>query len=305
MYFFIYICTDNMTYTFLKPRSGSISYLFCAFLIILIISSFNQLSAQTYNSTNGARAAGMAGAVINLQDVWATQNNIAAAAKIEETQISTYFQNRFGLGGLNYAAIASVKPLKHGVLGFSADRSGNQNLNEQRIGLGYAHNIDNVSLGAKVNILQVAIKDLGSRSVVAFEFGGVARLNKELVFGAHIYNFNKAKSSDFLDERFSTVMKAGLSYQPFEKLIIIFESEKNIEYDVDIKMGLEYEVLPKILFRSGFSTLTKAGAIGLGFKSKRFVFDYALNSHAQLGISNHISLGFILSGNTTSNKQNR
>lgn len=271
-----------------------INKLLFGFILFLV---FSVSVAQTYNSTNGARAIGMAGTAVLLRDIWAIQNNIAGIAKLENTEISAYFKNSYGMGGLNYGSFALAKPLKNGSLGFSFDRAGNNNLNEQRIGLGYAHNIDNISLGTKISLLQVTVKDLGVKTVAAFEFGGIVNLNEQLVFGAHIYNFSKAKVADYVDERFSTVMKAGISYQPYEKLIINVETEKNIEYDADLKVGLEYFVVENIAFRTGFATLTNSAYFGLGLKSKTTYFDYALSHHSYLGFSNHISLTYLLRNN--------
>ena len=268
-------------------------------LSLIIILQFMALTmaGQMYNNTNGARGVGMGGATVVMRDVWAVQNNIAGISKTEHTEVSMFFQNRFGLGGMNYVSLVSALPLRHGSLGVSLDRFGNSNLSEQRFGIGYGHNIDNVSLGFKINVLQVAVKDLGTQLALALEFGGIAELTKELTFGANIYNFNRAKMSAYQDERFSTVMKAGLSYHPFEKLYLNVEAQKNIEYDNDVRFGIDYMVRDKIWVRSGISTLLQTGYFGAGFHTARFNFDYALSYHAVLGFSNSVSFTYTISGN--------
>ncbi len=267
-------------------------------LLVITLLAINHGNGQTYNSTNGAKANGMGGAVANVSDIWATQNNIAGIARVENPGVGMYYLNRFGVSGLNYYSATSVIPMKFGSFGISLDRTGTKSLNEQRLGIGYGHNIDNVSLGAKINLLQVSMQDVGTRMVVAMEFGGIADLTKELTFGAHIYNFNKAKAGDYQDERFSTVMKAAISYKPFDKLMLNLETEKNIEYDNDIKFGIEYQILDKVYFRSGFSMLTQSGGIGLGFNMDKFGIDYAINSHNSLGISNHFSINYFPKGSS-------
>ena len=234
----------------------------------------------------------MGGASTTVRDVWAVQNNIAGISKIKNTEAAVYYQNRFGMADLNYVSLATVKPIKSGAIGVSLDRFGNSNLNEQRLGLGYALNVDKISFGGKVNLLQLSLKDLGTKTVAAIEFGAIARLTNELVFAANIYNFNKARMADYNDERFSTVMKAGLSYQPFKKLFVNLETEKNNEYNADVKFGVDYMISDKVWVRSGFSTLSRIANFGAGFQTSSFNIDYAISSHTVLGISNHLSISY-------------
>ena len=118
--------------------------------------------------------------------------------------------------------------------------------------------------------MQVAIDELGSKTAVALEFGGLVHVNEELTIGANIYNINQAKIATYNDERFSTVLKAGITYHPFEKLFATIEAEKDVEYKNNVKVGLEYFVIEKLAVRTGFTTLNQLASFGLGLRLVRF-----------------------------------
>lgn len=271
--------------------------LFLTLAVVFSISSFAQLT----NDANGARALGSANASINYSDVWAAHNSISALAEFEGTEVGVGFNNRFGVDGFNTMSIAAAHQLKTGTAALSVKKFGDNLYSESVIGLGYAHKLDFVSLGFKANLLQVAIDEIGSRTAIALEFGGLVHLNEELTVGANIYNINQARvykdieDKDFSnDERFSTVLKAGVTYHPFEKLYATIEAEKDIEYKNNVKAGLEYFVIEKLAIRTGFSTLNQLASFGLGLKLNQLSVDYALSYHNQLGVSNGISINYLI-----------
>lgn len=264
-------------------------------LFILLFSVFGLKSyAQLTHVGVGAKSLGMANTTVTISDVWSAHNNVAGLATLEDNSMGVYFQNRFGVSGFNTVAFAGALKTKYGVGGLSLQRFGDALYNEQIIGFGYANKLDFVSLGLKVNLMQVTIQELGTRSVVTFDFGGIVDLTDKLKFGANIFNMNQAKMNDYEDERFSTIMKAGFSYRPFEKLMINIEAEKDPEYKANTKAGLEYWIVDKLAFRTGFSTLYRASHFGLGLKLRTFDIDYSLSYHNQLGVSNHFSVNYNL-----------
>ena len=228
------------------------------FILIISVSSFAQLT----NEGIGGRALGTANASITYSDVWAVHNNISALAEFEGTEVGVGFNNRFGISGFNTLSVAAAHQLSKGTAALSVKRFGDDLYNESVVGLGFAHKLDFVSLGFKANLLQVAIDELGSKSAVALEFGGLVHLNDELIVGANVYNINQAKIAVANDERFSTVLKAGITYHPFEKLYTTIEAEKDVEYKNNVKVGVEYYVIEKLAVRTGFSTLNQLGSLG-------------------------------------------
>lgn len=107
-------------------------------------------------------------------------------------------------------------------------------------------------------------------------------------------NLYQAKIDREEKEYIPITMKAGISYHPFEKLILTLETEKQLQYKPSYRSGLEYAIIEKFKVRAGCSLHPFINYFGAGFKDKRISFDYALSRHPVLGISQQLSITYIL-----------
>jgi len=241
----------------------------------------------------GGRTAAMAGAGVNLKDVFAVTNNIAGITGLKKMAVGVYAQNRFNLKALSTVSLLGVYPLaKAGAVGLEFSRFGDKLYNEQQVGLGFAHQLGTVSLGIKATLWQVHLEELGSKRTVAFSLGGQSEIIPNLVVGAHLFNLNQAKLAAYQNERLPTRMTAGLTYKPNQKILVSLQTDKSLTAAANFKAGIEYFVIPKLGFRTGISSATQSATGGFGFKAKSFQVDYALGGHAVLGISNHVSASY-------------
>jgi hypothetical protein len=266
-------------------------------LMFFILFIINHLAiAQMDNQAMGGRALGAGNAVVTVADSWSLFNNVGALGNWEQPAMMLAYDYRYGFASFQTIAVGAVAPLKKGVVGLNFTRFGDELYNEQKIGLGYSYAIENVSLGLKINYLQVYLQDLASRGNLVFELGGVAKLSKSLSFGAYIYNFSQSKINSQFDEsiRIPIVMKAGLAYQPIKVLQLNIETEKNLDFPNRIKFGLDYQLVKKVYLRSGIQTQPWVNHYGVGFKPRRWQFDYALHTHSRLGWAHHISFSYWL-----------
>ena len=181
-------------------------------------------------------------------------------------------------------------PLNHGCFGVSVQKLGDALYSEQMAGVAFSHKISHVQLGVKANYVQIHISDLGTKGVLAMEFGGIASITPQLFFGAHVYNFNQAKLASYQDERIPTVMKTGLSYRPISQLMLNLEAQKDIDFPATVKAGVEYEIIKHLYLRTGISTKPSINHFGFGLHKKKFHFDYALRTHTTLRLSHHLSV---------------
>ena len=249
--------------------------------------------AQGYGAPAGARAAGMGGAAVTLSDVWALGNNTAGMAALKTPEVGAFAYNKFAIAELSTVGLLAVVPTaKYGTWGLDLQRFGGDLYNEQRLGVGLAHQLGVVRLGLKADVLQVRVKEWGSRKSVAFSLGGQSEVVPGLVFGAHIFNLNQAKLAEFEDERVPTVMTIGLSYQAAAKVLVVVEAEKELEFPAAVKAGVEYRLLPALGLRTGFHSGTRSGTAGVDVVFKQFQVAYAVGAQNQLGVSNYLSVGY-------------
>ncbi|GAB3287946.1 hypothetical protein GCM10027348_03090 [Hymenobacter tenuis] len=265
----------------------------------------------------GARAAGLGqiGTVLE-EDGWAGAGNAAALGSLRFLTVGVGAENRYLLPALNTVALVAAMPLgprnaatapvagipeaiaaatapRYGVLGFTAQRFGSKLYSEQRLGLGYGYRLGTVRVGARVEVLQTSFEGLGSRRVVAASLGGQADIiPRKLTFGATLYNLNQARLASYQDERVPTVLRAGLAWRASEKVLLLAETEKDVEQDADFKAGLEYVPVPVLWLRAGLSSLTGQLTGGAGFQAGQFRIDYAAGWHEALGLSQQVSVAW-------------
>lgn len=266
----------------------------------IIFSGVLSLPASAQNAEPfpmGARAWGMAQAVVAQSDRYALVNNIAGIATEREGSVYSSYDSYFGFQGVGTLAFGAVLPLRDELAaGFSVQRFGDPIYNEMSFGLGVAHRIDRISLGLKANYRQIAVNANSvslSRKALVVEMGGIAQLSSTVFLGAHISNLTQGSFSGESSEELPTVLKTGLTYVPTESLRLSGEFVKNTAYPASLRAGLEYEAIPNLFFRTGVASKPYTNHLGLGYAGGNFAVDYAASSHPQLGWSHHVTLAYV------------
>ncbi len=257
--------------------------------VALFLAGF-QAFGQVFQGFSGSRADGMGGANVVLTDPFSSLNNIGALAWTDEKAIFTGYKNQFWIPELHTIFVGAIQPTKYGTATMTLSRFGGDLYHETLCGIGMGHKITNASIGLKINYLQVSAENLGVRQTWVGELGGRMLLRKDFAIGAHIYNFNRAKISDFQSERHPTLMKAGFSYFPRQNFTLNFQVDKDIDFDPTVRVGIEYQLVTSVILRTGLSTKPFLNTFGIGLKLWNFRFDYAFQSHTDLQPSNTFSM---------------
>ncbi len=259
-------------------------------VIILWNLSQNSVAQTTFT---GARASGMGNAFVTHQDEWAVFGNIGGMGKVQSVTALFAYQNRYGLAdGFHSVGAGIIIPTSIGNGSLSAYRFGDELFSQQKLSLGWAHQINRMGVGARINYFQHHAEGYGTRANLVLDVGGVATIIPRLAFGLNITNVNQAKLSE--EERIPTVVQAGLAYHPVKTLLFIVETEKDVAYEAVFKLGMEYKIIEKLSLRTGISTHPVQMHYGMGFNLKKFKIDYALITHPQLGFSNQLSVSYRL-----------
>lgn len=246
-------------------------------LFILAICLLPKITKpQSVSAFMGARAAALGYASSTLGDEWSLFNNIGGTAMIDKSSVSFAYASNPNLPGANHGALALNAPLKSGCLGTGFFRFGDEIYNEQIITTGYSNQFGLASLGLTANYIQYRAEGFGTKTAVGINFGGVAKITNQFIVGAHITNLNQPRFSDS-KEHIPSKMVAGVQFKPQENLSILSEIEKDLRYKPTLKAAMEYGFLKKFTFRTGFNLNPYAASGGIGFRSHRFKFDYAIN----------------------------
>ncbi|MEQ8703710.1 MAG: hypothetical protein RIC19_07310 [Phaeodactylibacter sp.] len=233
----------------------------------------------------GARAIGMGFTGLTFHDVNAVFSNAAGIANLERTEVTAFGEQRFLLEELGAYSFGVALPTNAGTFGLGVQHFGFEGYNEQRIGLAYARPLsEDLSIGGQFLALNTQIAEYGSRLALTFAVGLQYQILPQLEMAVHVNSPARAGSVDgaFLP----SVFGLGARYTPSERVSILIEAEKDIDYPVRTKAGIEYQVADPFYLRFGVATHPATVTLGVGYQiADRLWFDVASGYHEILGFS--------------------
>ncbi|MEM9918960.1 MAG: hypothetical protein AAF990_12740 [Bacteroidota bacterium] len=251
-----------------------------------------QLSSAQYSG--GARSLALGGASVGQTGVEAVLANPAGMAFQSQTAFMLFGENRFGLADLKSVTAAAMIASDLGQFGIKTHYFGFEGFNRQLISLGYARKLfEQFSIGGQFDFIQTRISEYGSQSVLTFELGFHSRILKGLHWSGHLISPIQVELGE--TGELPTILRTGLTYEINQQLQVIGEVEKDIEFPIRLRAGIEYSFLQQMFFRVGIATEPSLLTFGLGYKRpKGFSIDLGVNYHANLGLSPGISLFYAI-----------
>lgn len=256
----------------------------------LLLFSFTKLNAQQISM--GAESAGMAYAGTAYKGRVGVFNNSAGLTAVRNKEILAAYHNKYGfVEGLSTVSAAYLHPFSQSTAALSFTRFGDDLFSQHIISLSYAHQIDHFSMGIRLNEHQYQMEGTDTRYVTVVDIGGIMQLLPSISFGMSIRNLKQAYVSRETGEKLPTVLSSGLCYRPDEKITTLMELSYELENRPLLKFGLAYQPVNRFVIRSGVDT-ERLGKffLGLGLKHNVIDFDYALETHTYLGISQQFNV---------------
>ena len=259
-------------------------------IVTLLIPIASNLCGQSTDFGFGARSKAMGDANSTITDSWSVFNSIGGISGVERGTVIFGYNQYFNIDGFNSIAAGIIQPTSVGNFGISAFHFGDDLYNEQLFSFGFGNKIGFVRLGVRVNYFQLHIDEFGTTNGFLLDFGGIVELTHNWSFGASITNFTASGLGDMDHSSLPVIMKLGICYVPTNKVSLRVDIVKDIEFDPEIRAGLEYWINEKLSLRTGINSQPFSGFGGLGIKLKLFEFDYAFCSHQFLGMNHQISV---------------
>lgn len=256
----------------------------------LLIIAF--LSVQIYAQLNpGARQVGMSNSEAALSDdVFSIFNNPSGLAQMNWREIGIYYSPApFSLPELENGFIAYNEPTSFGNIAAGVQTFGFELFRETKLLLGYSTKLGNkFFLGGALNMQTVSIKNYGSDFVFCLNLGALFYIINELRFGISILNINRATYGKE-EGQIPTSLNSGFSFNPIDELTLNFAFSKDIDYPIEGRFGLEYDLVEYLSLRFGSNiwghkkeSQTRFST-GIGIIYSIFQFDYSLFTHDELG----------------------
>ena len=264
--------------------------LLSVFSFLLTLPLFGQFS------DGDARSIGMGSAGVSFTDIHSIWHNPAGMAHIEGIALSGYGQQHYLLESLQTVGLGAVYPTNSGTLGLTLNYLGFDLYKEQRIGLGYSRLLTrNLSLGAQFLVLNTQIPEYGNKSLFTFEVGSIYKVLPQVWIGAHIYSPVRIAITE--EENVPTLFSLGASYKPSNQVILSAEVEKDIDFDAQVKIGVEYQIIEALALRTGITTKPTTINFGVGYMLESgFAINAATRYHQTLGFTPGIGLVYQMNG---------
>mgnify|MGYP001168982640 FL=1 len=262
-------------------------------LFLFFISHFNYSQGWL---PMGSRSQSLANASVCLADVWSYHHNPAATANVESFGVGLSYENRFLLKELQSQGFVLVAPLKNGALSGGAQSYGFNNYRTYRVGMGYSLNLTEVlTAGVQLNYHMIRLtQQYGNHQTVTAELGLMAKVTDDWDFGFSVFNLGRNKLSEFMDDRYTTMLRFGTSYQVSRIVLLVAELEKNIDYPLRSKFGVEYSPAKQFFVRGGFATAPIELSFGMGYRfADALLFDFGAAYHQQLGWCPNVSFSYL------------
>ena len=243
----------------------------------------------------GSRSHALGNASVAIDDIWAYHHNPANLVSVKKLGFGLSYENRFLLKELQSQGFVVALPLKAGVISFGLQSFGFKNFRTNRLGLGYSMKLaEFLSCGVQLNYHQVRLTDAyGRKDALTAELGLKANITDNWKVAFSVFNLTRTKISEFGEDRLTTLMRLGTQYTFSEKVMLVAELEKNIEFPVRFKTGIEYSPIKKLFLRGGFATQPIELSAGLGYRFKeQFQLDIGSAYHQILGWSPNFSFTY-------------
>lgn len=275
-------------------RNWLFSWRYFSWLIVFVV----QCNAWSQGwAPAGGRSRAMGDASVTLEDVWSYHHNPAANARLKQWGIGLSYENRFLLKELQTQSFAWAMPLKKGVISVGAQMFGYTQFRSIKSGVGYSLALtDLISIGTQINVHQLRLgQGFGNTLKATGEIGVLAKIKEGWNVGFSVYNFSRTLLSTYQEDRLTTLMRLGTSYRFSEKLLVCAEAEKNVDFPLRGKVGLEYQPLKILAFRTGFSTNPIELDAGMGYCHKElFYLDFGSSYSQYVGWSPNVSFTYRL-----------
>lgn len=191
----------------------------------------------------------------------------------------------FGIGSWQTARFQGfIRSSRNDGFGLDITHSGIEAYREQRFRLLYGRRLgDAIIVGASADVLRVSAQEYGSATALTFSLSALANPLPNVWLGAHIQNPVQVEIADAV---VPAVLRIGAAWQAANTLMLLAETEKDLERPAQIKAGIEYRPVALLVLRAGIRTEPARLGFGAGVRlANGLEFNSGAEWHPTLGLT--------------------
>jgi hypothetical protein len=240
-----------------------------------------------------ARASALGHATTALASASGVHANPASPSAHAARVATLFARQSFGIAELRYAAAHLTEPFSWGALSGGASTFGFDAYREVHLSAGAARGFRlgtsrRVHVGLTARYYHTAIEGFESAGALGLHAGLLVRVLPTLDFGVHATNLNAPSLTD--GEPLPQTLAAGLSYGAGDRLRVVVDAFKDIDFPLALRGGIEVHPVPVLALRTGVAAEPTRFTAGAGVLLGRLQADVAAEQHQDLGWSPSASL---------------
>lgn len=241
---------------------------------------------------DNAVAMGLGGAVLAYPDAGAGISNEAVTGFAPRAFVGAGSAIPYGLADWQSARACGIFRInKNSGAGFELAHSGIEAYREQQLKLVYGRKLaSNWSLGASLDVLHLSAPEYGSVTGFTFGIGLLARVMPTIWLASRVQN---PVQQNLSVAPLPTVFSLGGAWKPGTHFALLAGVEKELERTGQVKCGLEYRPVEKVVFRAGVRSRPARFSLGAGVMMKNgLTIDAATEWHQFLGLTPSVMVGW-------------
>lgn len=225
-------------------------------------------------------------------DVYATRNNAASLAQLQQPAAAVYAERRFAFSSIHLFQFSAGAVTKSGCFALHGDYFGFGLFSQSRFSLAYGRKMsDKVDVGLQFNYHSLRQGNgYGNAFSINASAGALFHVTDKLNLGINMYNPTGSKWSKAEGEKLPAQFTFGAGYDVSEKVYLGTEIVKEENGPAFVHAALCYQLDKTFFARAGISTATASYFASVGFKWNTFRVDIAAAYQSPLGISPGILL---------------
>jgi len=272
---------------------GSYKHTNVKLVLLIILGVAGPLSGAFEHTTLAPLNVGTGLMVVNCS-LQSTGTLIDPASIVQMTtpQMFLSWGNRFGLKALLHQSAAVSYPLSTFHLGLGTTRFGSSLYQETTVTFLAGKRVKPLlDVGVAITLYQLFIKDYSSQNSLGITLASRFHFTEQLEWSTTLQNVNSPNLNRYM-EALPQIITTGVSYVPTPYVKTLFEWEQDLEYPGRAKFGILCNPLRWLRFALGYAANPGQVTGGVELSFSHFSFDYAATTHAQLGLSHWLGLGF-------------
>lgn len=265
----------------------------CIAVVLLFVEAAAGINAgEPVYVPHGAGELGMAFASSAFPGHWSCFHNQALLAKQVTTSAAVALETRYMLSSLSSKALSITVAGNTAPIGIILTHYGNGDYYRIFSGAGSAVKItDGLALGIQVDyITERSVGDYRDQSHITFEAGAIMDIASDMTVGLHILNPLNSLNS------IPSAVNAGVAWRQSDDLCIAAELSKVTAEPLSFHAGINWNIMDKLVLRSGYMSSPSSFAVGSGFRSGKMQVDAGFLINSVTGITSSVSFIWTIGG---------